>query len=178
MLFRSGVTLSSLIQETIGVLLNLISAVILPAAARSIAIDPAASYSLIMFGRLAVMLAIPAAATTLLHSDCGGQWVYLWTVCRDDSAFNIDISVADPGYPDIVIQVVKHSSICTPAFQHSTCARAVIGNVGDMLLAKLLSGATLAPFFLLATTSIYHRARSEEHTSELQSRQYRMPSSA
>ena len=128
------------IKYTAGVLLHFISSLIVPYCARKLAGSPRTAVQWMIYSRLIMNQLTAAAVTVWLDHDCQAQWL------------QILINHDDANLKDIHAPTKMDTG---------KCLRAVIRNVSELLVSKLLITAFVAPpVYLLGCLECIHIARA------------------
>ena len=127
------------------------TAVVIPACCRTmthrvfgVGGHPVLTSRLMQIARLWTSIVAPALALVLILEDCLGGWKSGWKPCSR-GAFDI----ADDGDEDDLPLLVTNRDVCSLRYVPGRCSRAVVQQLGRLLLSKLAYASFLLPVGVL-----------------------------
>ena len=168
-----GPTTLMLFQRGAGPMLYFVSAMVIPPLARWAVStigqvdDSAMAAKLMITARAIVVLLCPFMMITVLNQQCFGAWLWFWSPCHQDGAFNLTFpapmtikTIFGVFHVEHIFQVTSRDEICEPHARYSTCPPAVIDALGTLLFDKMVFAAIVGPVrLLLLNTVVWRRAQ-------------------
>ncbi len=147
-----GVWILPLISQTTSLVLSMITSVVIPAHCRRLSHGvfgadghPLLTSRLMQLARLLVSILAPVLAIILVHEDCLGGWKLLWYRCTDPlNYFHVLINPSSY-YGDLPCDALVHSDVCGLRYRPGRCSRAIVEDLGRLLLSKLAYASFLLP---------------------------------
>jgi hypothetical protein len=160
-----GAWILPLISQTTSLVLSIVTAVVIPAHCRRFSHrvfgadgHPLLTSQLMQFARLLVSILAPVLAVILVHEDCLGGWKLLWYRC-----FNYETYFYVPLINDgesILYDILEPSDVCGLRYRNGRCSRAVVEDLGRLLLSKLAYASFLLPAAALVLhTPVWRRTK-------------------
>ena len=156
-----------LISQTTSLVLSIVTAVVIPAHCRRLSHGvfgadghPLLTSRLMQLARLLVSILAPVLAIILVHEDCLGGWKLLWYRCTEPvNYFHVLINLGT-GYDPLPFDALVPSDVCGLRYRPGRCSRAVVEDLGRLLLSKLAYASFLLPAAALVLhTPVWRRTK-------------------
>ncbi len=163
-----GAWILPLISQTTSLVLSIVTTVVIPAHCRRLShgvfgadSHPLLTSRLMQLARLLVSILAPVLAIILVHEDCLGGWKLLWYRCTDPvDYFHVPTNAYLFGDPGFTVDALVASDVCGLLYRPGRCSRAVVEDLGRLLLSKLAYASFLLPAAALVLhTPVWRRTK-------------------
>jgi hypothetical protein len=163
-----GAWILPLISQTTSLVLSIVTTVVIPAHCRRLSHGvfgadghPLLTSRLMQLARLLVSILAPVLGIILVHEDCLGGWKLLWYRCTDPvDYFHVPVKAELVYSPTIPFDALVPSDVCGLRYRPGRCSRAVVEDLGRLLLSKLAYASFLLPAAALVLhTPVWRRTK-------------------
>jgi hypothetical protein len=156
------------ISQSTSLVLSIITSVVIPAHCRRLSHGvfgadghPLLTSRLMQLTRLLVSILAPVLAIILVHEDCLGGWKLLWYRCTDPvNYFHVPVDPRIAADPGLTFDALVPSDVCGLRYRPGRCSRAVVEDLGRLLLSKLAYASFLLPAAALVLhTPVWRRTK-------------------
>jgi hypothetical protein len=156
-----------LISQTTSLVLSIVTTVVIPAHCRRLSHGvfgadghPLLTSRLMQLARLLVSILAPVLAIILVHEDCLGGWKLLWYRCTDPLNYFYVLIKQGSEYDPRQFDALVPSDVCGLRYRRGRCSRAVVEDLGRLLLSKLAYASFLLPAAALVLhTPVWRRTK-------------------